>query len=723
MATASSATPLLALDALAIDTETTGLDARKARIVEIALVPIAGGRLGAADAWRRLVRPDVTIPAGSIRIHGIDAAAVQGAPTFAELWSELAARLGDTVLIGHSVGFDLAVLQRECARAGVAWTRPRALDTRLLAQVAAPDLASYALESLAAWLDVEAAGRHSALGDAAIAGRIFLALLPRLREGGIRTLAEAERACSALTEAVDKQHRAGWVEPAGAGGALDDGSAAMRVDSYPYRHRVRDVMSAPAKFAAREDSLAVALQRMAEERISSLLVRFEGGERPPLPAETGIVTERDAMRALARGGADALGAPVGGIATRPLATVPAEAFAFLAMARMNRLHIRHLGVTDELGRVIGALSARDLLRLRAEASVELGDEIEQAADVHGLARAWARLPHVASGLMAEKLSGLEIAALISHQVQALTQRAVVLAEQRMREGGQGEPPCAYAFAVLGSAGRGESLLAMDQDNALIFADGIEGGNAEASADRWFAALAGHAADILHQVGVPYCKGGVMAKNPQWRGSVSGWRRRIGQWIDRSKPADLLSVDIFFDMRGVHGDVSLADQVWREAFEAAKGQIAFAKLLLESAGAAETGLTFLGGFRTEKGRIDLKKAGLFGLVTAARALAICHHVRERSTPSRLRGVQALGVGASRDLDALVEAQGVFLDLLLSQQVADIGQGIPPTNAVEVKRLSGHDRDRLRSTLKALRHLDEIARELLFQAPPRTDGQNL
>ena len=99
--------------------------------------------------------------------------------------------------------------------------------------------------------------------------------------------------------------------------------------------------------------------------------------------------------------------------------------------------------------------------------------------------------------------------------------------------------------------------------------------------------------------MPYCKGGVMAKNPQWRGSVATWRRRIGEWIGRSKPADLLSVDIFFDMRGVHGDSGLAGPVWREAFDAAKGQVAFAKLLLESAGAAETGLTFLGGFRTRR----------------------------------------------------------------------------------------------------------------------------
>ena len=89
----------------------------------------------------------------------------------------------------------------------------------------------------------------------------------------------------------------------------------------------------------------------------------------------------------------------------------------------------------------------------------------------------------------------------------------------MRELGHGEPPCRYAVAVLGSAGRGESLLAMDQDNALVFDDGEPAG----AEDRWFETFGGHVADILHEAGVPYCKGGVMAKNAQWRGSVATWR--------------------------------------------------------------------------------------------------------------------------------------------------------------------------------------------------------
>jgi len=280
----------------------------------------------------------------------------------------------------------------------------------------------------------------------------------------------------------------------------------------------------------------------------------------------------------------------------------------------------------------------------------------------------------------------------------------------MRAAGLGEPPCRYALALLGSGGRDESLLAMDQDNALVFVEGEPGG----TTDLWFERLAGHVADILNEIGVPYCQGGVMAKSPQWRGSLATWRARVADWIQRSNPQDLLSVDIFFDLRGVQGDFSLANGLWREAFDMARDNVNFAKLLTETGGDVVTGLNFFGGFRTDQGRIDLKRAGLFAIVTTARVLAIRHHIVERSTPARLAGVMALDIGGKQDLTALIEAQATFLDLILAQQLDDLHHGLPPTNKVVSKRLARDDRERLRRALEAVRHLDTLTRELLFRA---------
>src|SRR5215213_2662978 len=204
-------TPLIALDAAVIDCETTGLDPRNARVVELAVVRLAHGRLDTSH-FRQLVNPTVPIPTAATAIHGIDNAAVAQAPSFGAVWREFCQAVEGSVLIGHTVGFDLAVFQRECERAGVPWTQPQALDTRLLAEIAEPALADYSLESLANWLGVEIADRHSALGDALSAAHIFQALIPKLRDRNIRTLAEAARACRSLTKVLDQQHHAGWNE-------------------------------------------------------------------------------------------------------------------------------------------------------------------------------------------------------------------------------------------------------------------------------------------------------------------------------------------------------------------------------------------------------------------------------------------------------------------------------------------------------------------------------
>lgn len=706
-----NSTPLMALDAVVLDTETTGLDPATARIVEIGAVRLSGGRPDEADIFHRLIHPDVPIPPAATAIHRIDDDKVAAAPPFSEVWPQFLDYAGNSVVIGHTLGFDLAVLARECDRAKLGFRKPWTLDTRLLAQVAEPNLAGFTIEGLGAWLRIEPSQRHSASGDALATARIFVALVPKLRERGIRTLGEAIVACRSLTAVLDEHHRAGWIETAEAPSRLDIERTLGRIDSYPYRHRIRDVMRTPALFVGGDTPVSQALARLTQQRVSSLYVPPAGDQAEhPLASATGIVTERDILRAIAKHGAAAFDFPVARLMSKPLAAVPSDAFVYRAIGRMSRLNVRHLGVVDDNGRVIGAISARDLLRLRAAEAVSLGDEIDVAADVPALGAAWAKLPHVVAALLAEDVGARDVAAVISRELGAVTRQAAVLAERRMRESGQGDAPCAYSLTVLGSAGRGESLLATDQDNALVFAAGEPGG----PQDRWFEKLSVHIADILHEVGIPYCKGGVMAKNPKWRGSSATWSKRVKDWVSTTKPEELLAVDIVFDLRPVHGDGELCLNVWHDAFESARGDTGFAKALAEAGGSVESAFGLFGQIRTQSGRVDLKKTGLFGLVGTARVLAVCHHVVERSTPARLAGLKALGIGAASDLDALAEAQEIFLRLMLSQQIEDIGKGLPPSNAIELKRLASRDREQLRTALAAVQHLDDLRRDLLFKA---------
>lgn len=702
MAPLDYATPLVALDAVVVDTETTGLDTSRARIVEFAALPLEQGVIADAGFSQR-VNPGEPIPKSATAIHGVDDAAVADAPSFAGAWPQIAAFIAGRPWIGHAIGFDLAVVVRECARAGLPFRKPVALDTRLLAQIANPGLPGYSLETLAAWLSVEPGRRHSALGDALTTARVFEALAGRLRDAGVRTLGEAMRACAALTEALEDQHRAGWVE-VGARPQPEGGQA--RIDSFAYRHRAGEIASRPARFVAQAARIGDALSLMMKERVSSLFVSADGAAAQA--SASGIVTERDILRAFDANGAEAAHMRVGAVASRPLEAVDERAFLYAAAARMARRRIRHLAVTDDAGVIVGALSARDLLKSRTSDALALGDEIEAAREGRTLAAAWAKLPRVAAGLLADNMEGRDLAQMISHEIGALTARAGALAAEALKAEGQGDAPCRYAILVLGSAGRGESLLAMDQDNAIVF----ERGAPDGPEDRWFGALAQRMNTLLHEAGVPLCKGGVMARNPQWRGSFDEWRARVAHWVERSSPSDLLSVDTFFDLRGVRGDAGLANDLRAYAFHAAHGRNAFAKLLVETAAPMEQALGMFGRLRTVDGRLDLKKSGLFRIVCAARALAIRHGVSAYSTRERLEGVRALGLGGDQDLERLVDAQGLFLTLIARQQAVDIATGRAPSNAIEPARLSRLERDRLVEALHALDALDTLTRDLLF-----------
>ena len=703
-----SATPLIALDAVVIDTETTDLEPARARILEIAGIRLHGGRIEDAEPIRTLVDPGESIPALSTKVHGIDAARVAGAPRFPVAWQALGPMLADAVVIGHNVGYDLAVLGRECVRAGIAFRKPRSLCVRMLAEVARPDLAGYSLEELADWLGVTIEGRHSALGDARATAHLFLNLVPVLREGGIRTLAEAEAAIHLLSEVIADQHRAGWSEPAQLPGSAGE-RAFARIDSYPYRHRVRDVMSEPPVFVRPTTALSEALRLLMQLKISSVFVTPDKADPDGRhrASDIGILTERDILRALDSGGTSALTRQAGAFASKPLAAVPAEAFVYLAIGRMDRRKIRHLGVTDDAGYLVGALSARRLLRLRAQDAVNLDGEIDEAGNVRQLGRAWAKLAAVARGLLDEEVEARGVAAVISRELAALTRRAGEIAEMQMREAGRGAPPVPYALLVLGSAGRGESLLALDQDNAIVFAEGAPDG----PEDRWFAELGTKVADILHEVGVPYCKGGVMAMNREWRGSATTWRERVQDWVGRSRPEDLLSVDIFFDFRAVHGESALGAELWRYAYEQAGERVDFIKLLAEAGGTFQPPLGWF-GIRTDDGRVDLKMGGLFKIVTAARVLAIRYRVAEHSTLARLEGVKAAMPASARDIDALIAAHGVLVGCVLEQQLVDIAAGRPPSSKVELKRLGREQRTRLKEALQALAYADEMVRDLLI-----------
>jgi DNA polymerase III epsilon subunit family exonuclease len=173
---------------VAIDLETTGLDARHAAVVAVAAIPYVAGRAGPGHA--ALVNPGRPIPPASTAVHGITDEMVHDAPPIGVVLPALDRIWAGRVLVGHNVGFDVAILNRELRAHGRTSLAGPALDVGRLAAALHPEWQDVSLEALAARLGVVITGRHTAEGDARAAGDLLPALLPELTARGFRTIPE-----------------------------------------------------------------------------------------------------------------------------------------------------------------------------------------------------------------------------------------------------------------------------------------------------------------------------------------------------------------------------------------------------------------------------------------------------------------------------------------------------------------------------------------------------
>lgn len=181
----SVATPWTAHPYVVVDVEGNGQ--RQPDLVEVAVVPVVGGTVGAATAW--LVRPPRPVTWQARRVHGLSDTDLADAPPIEDLRDDIASHLDSAIVVGHNVGVDLAVLGR-CLHG---WHPGPVIDTLRLARRFLPDLPSHRLGALVDHFglatSLPAGGPHRAAYDALAAAH----LLTRLAEDAAtrpRTLPE-----------------------------------------------------------------------------------------------------------------------------------------------------------------------------------------------------------------------------------------------------------------------------------------------------------------------------------------------------------------------------------------------------------------------------------------------------------------------------------------------------------------------------------------------------
>lgn len=166
---------------VALDLETTGLDAARDRILSVGYLIVRGGRIELATACHRLVRVEAAIPEASAVVHQItDDEAARGLPIEAVL-AELLEVLAGRVLIAHHASIECGFLANACRRLWRTGLPVRVIDTQVLAQLTlerrqTPYKASdLRLHAVGQRYNLPRYGAHHALSDALSAAELFLA--------------------------------------------------------------------------------------------------------------------------------------------------------------------------------------------------------------------------------------------------------------------------------------------------------------------------------------------------------------------------------------------------------------------------------------------------------------------------------------------------------------------------------------------------------------------
>ncbi|KPK33305.1 MAG: DNA polymerase III subunit epsilon [Chlamydiae bacterium SM23_39] len=156
---------------ICLDCETTGLNLEKDRIIEIAVIKFNfKGILGKMET---LIDPKCIIPKQSQDIHNISDEMVLGKPTIKEILPDYLKFIGDHIIVGHGIKFDINLICKEAEKNNIPCSFDNMyIDTLRLARLYG-ECSVNSLESLRKHFNIEQKNPHRAYSDASINIEIF----------------------------------------------------------------------------------------------------------------------------------------------------------------------------------------------------------------------------------------------------------------------------------------------------------------------------------------------------------------------------------------------------------------------------------------------------------------------------------------------------------------------------------------------------------------------
>lgn len=177
-------TPLHEVTFVVLDLETTGTAPDRCAITEVGAVKVRGGQpLG---TFQTLVNPGSPIPPAITYLTGITEAMVLPAPGIGAVLPSLLDFVGDAVVVGHNVGFDLRFLHAALSARSYPALRNTVVDTCSLARrLVRDEVPNCTLATLAAHLRTPHKPSHRALDDALATADVLHGLLERAGNLGV----------------------------------------------------------------------------------------------------------------------------------------------------------------------------------------------------------------------------------------------------------------------------------------------------------------------------------------------------------------------------------------------------------------------------------------------------------------------------------------------------------------------------------------------------------
>ena len=469
---------------------------------------------------------------------------------------------------------------------------------------------------------------------------------------------------------------------------------------------VRHFMHVPPPAVPPDMSCGQAVQIMRELPATCVIVISPDG-RPE-----GILTERDVLKRIAfqiDGSA-----PVSSVMTSPLHSIRDDDYLYRGIATMNRNGLRHLPVIDHAGLLCGILHLKDTLSESINRVVELIERLTHEETREGLKKVKEAEVEFVKALLEENAPTPEILKLLTQINNDIYQSVQAVVQREMKDEGWGDPLVDFCMIVMGSGGRGENFLTPDQDYGFILKNYPD--SQHLSVDSYFMELARRMSIMLDEVGIPECKGYVMAVNPQWRKTLPQWKAQINHWLEHPSQATLRYADIFFDFRSIAGNSSLSNTLRLFITRAVSNQHVFLREMHFMQQGHGVALGLFGRLATGHkdvldGRIDLKYNGLLPLVECVRLLALKHGTDETATPLRMSSLNKAGIMDRAELEALSSAFDHLTFLILRQQCRDIEMGIEAGTSVSSQSLTKMEKTILLESLRSVSALREKVRMLL------------